>query len=207
MELHSLVLQLRMERSEEAVPARLPSGRCEIIQASSTEKNAQASPGFATVSRPISNAFTAASTPSDNLNTLLTSRSICRLIGSEIMAITYGIDVQEEHDPWIATAEQVQDAGNHCLYPGAYLVDLLPIRAWPGYPQSGLKLILAVKYVPEWMPGAGFKKQARLWKQSTVAMRETPWEYVKERMACHLTVECLVALLIDFAAPGSFIGS
>ena len=39
-----------------------------------------------------------------------------------------------------------------------------------------------VKYVPEWMPGAGFKTKARIWRLSSLWTLNTPWQVVKDRM-------------------------
>ena len=36
-----------------------------------------------------------------------------------------------------------------------------------------------VKYVPEWFPGAGFKRQASLWKKHVDAMADVPFELAK----------------------------
>jgi hypothetical protein len=37
-----------------------------------------------------------------------------------------------------------------------------------------------VKYVPEWFPGAGFQKKAKLWRQYVDEMRIRPFEVVKQ---------------------------
>lgn len=36
-----------------------------------------------------------------------------------------------------------------------------------------------VKYVPEWVPGAGFKRQAREWKQVITSILEDPFHAMK----------------------------
>ena len=40
----------------------------------------------------------------------------------------------------------------------------------------------AVKYVPEWFPGAGFKKQARTWRRSVDRLLNAPYEDVQRRL-------------------------
>ena len=42
--------------------------------------------------------------------------------------------------------------------------------------------ILQVKHVPEWFPGAGFKKKAREWRKLSEAMINEPYEMVKEKV-------------------------
>lgn len=52
---------------------------------------------------------------------------------------------------------------------------------------------LLVKYVPEWVPGAGFKKQAREWRKLATGMVDLPFNMVKERMV--LDFRCIVKFL------------
>jgi len=44
--------------------------------------------------------------------------------------------------------------------PGAFLVDSIPL----------------LKYVPSWMPGAGFKRKAKEWNSWATDMREIPFK-------------------------------
>ncbi|TFK35043.1 cytochrome P450 [Crucibulum laeve] len=83
-----------------------------------------------------------------------------------IMRAVYDIDVAESDDLYISTAEAalagLAIAGN----PGAFLVDLIPF----------------LKYVPTWVPGAGFQKLAAHWKRLTSQLVEIPFQVVKGRM-------------------------
>jgi hypothetical protein len=54
-----------------------------------------------------------------------------RLTAGEVMRIGYGIEVQEENDPFIATAKHAAEALFATFNPGSYFVDLLPIRKSP----------------------------------------------------------------------------
>jgi hypothetical protein len=40
-----------------------------------------------------------------------------------------------------------------------------------------------VKYVPEWIPGAGFQTQAKVWNQSITEMASKPFSVVKNAMS------------------------
>jgi len=53
--------------------------------------------------------------------------------------------------------------------PGAFLVDLLP---W-------------LKYVPSWMPGAGFKRLARKYKKTSDDLATVPLAWVQDQMVCY----------------------
>jgi hypothetical protein len=87
-------------------------------------------------------------------------------VGGSILSLAYGLPIKRVNDPWIALAE----AGMHCLtaaaVPGKYAVDVIP----------------ALKYLPEWFPGAGFQKEAREWKATFTRMFEEPFKYVKKTM-------------------------
>ena len=50
------------------------------------------------------------------------------MAGGLILSIAYGIEVQEENDPFIAAAETSIHVVATTLMPGAYLVDLFPPR-------------------------------------------------------------------------------
>lgn len=49
------------------------------------------------------------------------------MAGGLIMSIAYGIDVQEQDDPFIKAAETSISVVDITLVPGAYLVNLFPI--------------------------------------------------------------------------------
>jgi len=44
-----------------------------------------------------------------------------------------------------------------------------------------------VKYVPEWMPGAGFKTKAKEWRKLSQAMINVPYNMVKEKFVSGLS--------------------
>jgi hypothetical protein len=52
------------------------------------------------------------------------------------------------------------------LIPGTFLVDVIP----------------ALKYVPDWLPGASFKRMAKKWRRLAIAMRDIPYENAKQEI-------------------------
>ncbi|KZV96425.1 hypothetical protein EXIGLDRAFT_609205, partial [Exidia glandulosa HHB12029] len=56
------------------------------------------------------------------------------------------------NDPWLALCDEAVEIFSRVTVTGAFLVDALPF----------------LRYVPEWMPGAGWKRQAREWRTLTV---------------------------------------
>ena len=75
------------------------------------------------------------------------------------MSMTYGIQIKDHNDPFIDMAEAALISASLALAPGAFLVDVIPI----------------LKYIPEFIPGAGFQKNARIWRKLQENMREQPY--------------------------------
>ncbi|KAL1717388.1 cytochrome P450 [Schizophyllum commune] len=83
-----------------------------------------------------------------------------------ILGATYGLDIRTKDDPHVLNAEAVQGYLTACANQGSYLVNSIPI----------------LKYVPEWVPGAMFKRQAREWKAHARYMVDTPFAEVKNNL-------------------------
>jgi hypothetical protein len=43
-------------------------------------------------------------------------------------------------------------------------------------------MIPVLKYVPSWMPGAGFKRQAEIWKKDVDDLYNLPFEVTKRNI-------------------------
>ncbi|EGO28626.1 hypothetical protein SERLADRAFT_413459 [Serpula lacrymans var. lacrymans S7.9] len=85
-----------------------------------------------------------------------------------IMQITYGHAVESIDDQYIKLADDVLDAALNYGSAGSEIVDLIPV-------------FTSVKYLPEWMPGAGFKRRAAVVRKLVRAMMQTPFEMVKKK--------------------------
>ena len=83
-----------------------------------------------------------------------------------IMNIVYGIDIQESDDPYLLLAEESLDGLNKAAILGTFWVDFFPI----------------LKYVPSWVPGAGFQKKATHWRELNASMTGKPFRFVKEQL-------------------------
>ncbi|KAJ8695766.1 hypothetical protein PTI98_005695 [Pleurotus ostreatus] len=84
-----------------------------------------------------------------------------------IMDVGYAIDIAAKEDPHVVTAEKALAGLNIASLHGAFLVEVMPI----------------LKYVPAWVPGAGFQKKAKEWKHYAETMLRDPFAVVKEKMA------------------------
>lgn len=80
-------------------------------------------------------------------------------MGGYSISSTYGIPTQRTNDPLVHFADSVFTDLLFAGAPGSYLVNLVP----------------SLKYVPEWVPGAGFKKVARKMREQIHKLMEEPY--------------------------------
>jgi hypothetical protein len=97
--------------------------------------------------------------------------------GEIIISIAYGLDVLPEDDPFIAAAEKGVYPLVVAAVPGTFLVDTFP---W-------------LKYVPDWMPFAGFKRKAKEWRELTMGMIEKPFEAGKRKFVRKILLQSTFA--------------
>ncbi|KIX99846.1 uncharacterized protein Z520_04482 [Fonsecaea multimorphosa CBS 102226] len=87
--------------------------------------------------------------------------------GSIILKISYGYTIEPSgHDPLVDLAEEALDQFSKASTPGVWMVDVIP----------------ALKYLPEWLPGTGFKSTARQWKATLHAAAEIPYKFVEQKL-------------------------
>ncbi|KAF8884723.1 cytochrome P450 [Gymnopilus junonius] len=113
--------------------------------------------------------------------------SLRHMAGETIMSVAYGLEVLPKNDPYIKTAEQGVHPLVAAAVPGAFLVDILPI----------------LKYVPEWMPGAGFQKKAKEWKKLARTMIDVPFAAAKKNIAAGVSPPCVTSLSIEKLEGGT----
>jgi hypothetical protein len=106
------------------------------------------------------------------------------LSGSLNLSIAYGVNIESENDKFYSASEEAMAAVDIALMPGAFLVDLFPIRMCScqrgHFSEELIAFIITVKWVPEWVPGAGFKKFARITKKSIDDSVNLPFQHVKK---------------------------
>ncbi|KAK7044445.1 cytochrome p450 [Favolaschia claudopus] len=108
-------------------------------------------------------------------------RHMRHMAGMIILSTAYGIDILEENDPYVGISEKALQAMATAANPGAYLVDSLPI----------------LKYVPDFFPGAGFKKQAREWFKVVDIMPHLPYDFVKTARAAGTAQSSIASRVLD----------
>ncbi|OCH85714.1 cytochrome P450 [Obba rivulosa] len=103
------------------------------------------------------------------------------MTGAVMLGIAYGIDVQPKDDPLKHIAEEANRVAAVAANAGVYLVDVLPI----------------LKYVPSWMPGAKFKREAEYFRKWADALLRAPYEVVRKRMLEGGLSDCAASWLMD----------
>ncbi|THH10178.1 hypothetical protein EW146_g8450 [Bondarzewia mesenterica] len=98
-----------------------------------------------------------------------------------IMKSVYGHTVTGVNDIYVRLVDEASKSTSEAALPGAFLVDLFP----------------KLKYVPEWMPGAGFKRKAREWRKLSQAMINAPYNMVKEKVSMGHAEPCFVSACLE----------
>ncbi|KAJ3755986.1 cytochrome P450 [Lentinula raphanica] len=109
------------------------------------------------------------------------SHNLRKTSGSIILKLSYGIEVQEENDPFVTLIERANDNFSLATKPGAFLVDVFP----------------SLKHIPAGFPGAKFHELAAKWAQDFNDMIEVPFNFTREMMAS----------ILGGTAPVSFVSS
>ncbi|OJT07746.1 O-methylsterigmatocystin oxidoreductase [Trametes pubescens] len=109
-----------------------------------------------------------------------------RYTGGLTLLIVYGYRVLSNTDRILDMAgESLELLSNRIAAAGiVWLVDLFP----------------PLKHIPTWFPGAGFKRNAALWKGKMEAFVNEPYEYTKDQMRQGTAVPCYVSMLLDDAS-------
>ncbi|XXG99338.1 hypothetical protein Hte_005675 [Hypoxylon texense] len=102
--------------------------------------------------------------------------------GAVISKIAYGYTAEPHgDDPFIDLAGSAMDHFSQASVPGAFMVDIFPF----------------LKQLPEWFPGAGFKKVGREWAAELTELTEKPRIFVKQQMAQGKSQDSFLGQLIE----------
>ncbi|KAJ7771576.1 cytochrome P450 [Mycena metata] len=84
-----------------------------------------------------------------------------------VMSVAYGLEIQRSNDPYVELADKAVEGLVTAVVPGRFLVDSMPF----------------LKYVPAWVPGAGFQRKAEEWRRLARGMLEKPYAEAKAKIA------------------------
>ncbi|KAM0229934.1 hypothetical protein ACHAPO_009656 [Fusarium lateritium] len=102
--------------------------------------------------------------------------------GAIILKIAYGYTAEPfKEDLLIDMVGKAMDDFGTAAVPGAFLVDVMPF----------------LRYLPDWIPGAGFKKLARQWASELNDVAEKPYAFVQHQLAHGKQDKSLLAQLFE----------
>ncbi|KAG8737509.1 hypothetical protein FRC10_008089 [Ceratobasidium sp. 414] len=90
-----------------------------------------------------------------------------RTIASTVFDLVYGYPLKDVDDPFLIDKKTLTANLNRAVVPSNFLVNIFPVLA----------------YVPEWLPGAGWKRTAREWREQKDHTIDDIFNWAKERVA------------------------
>ncbi|KAL4073223.1 cytochrome P450 [Scleroderma yunnanense] len=110
-----------------------------------------------------------------------TQAHVRRTFTSIILRITYGYKTMDGDDPLVDLPLQANSQLALSTSPGAYYVDVFPF----------------LRYIPSWLPGAGFKRKS---KQNAAVLRnlvEVPYQMVKAQLTAGAALPSFTTRLLN----------
>jgi len=108
------------------------------------------------------------------------SDHIRKTAGAIILRISHGYEVGEGEDAFVTLADKATEQFGLSTAPG-FLVNLVPF----------------LQHIPDWFPGASFKKTAKEWAATLNEMVDLPYNYVKKQVAAGTAEPSYVASLVE----------
>ncbi|KAH7890618.1 cytochrome P450 [Phlebopus sp. FC_14] len=102
-----------------------------------------------------------------------------------VLKIAYGYTVELENDPLVKLVDDAMDQFSETTAPNAFMVDIVPI----------------LRFVPQWMPGAGWKRKAAAYRDTLTDMLDAPYIMVKQRMAAGTAKPSFVFNALENTTP------
>ncbi|TFK45362.1 cytochrome P450 [Heliocybe sulcata] len=100
-----------------------------------------------------------------------------RLAGSIVLRMAYGYTPSEEDDMLVNLVDEAMEHFSEATGANAFLVDVFPI----------------LRYIPEWFPGATWKRKARLYHATLQEMLNRPYNWAKERIMTGVSEPCFLS--------------
>ncbi|KDR68481.1 hypothetical protein GALMADRAFT_231148 [Galerina marginata CBS 339.88] len=109
----------------------------------------------------------------------------CRTIaGATVMSIVYDYDIEPKGDYFIRIVEEALKRISEAVLPGANIANVFP----------------ALRFIPSWVPGTGFKQFIDPTRVLTHQIQEAPMNSVKARLEAGITPRCMVTKLMERSA-------
>ncbi|EUC62769.1 O-methylsterigmatocystin oxidoreductase [Rhizoctonia solani AG-3 Rhs1AP] len=104
-------------------------------------------------------------------------------LAGTLMHSIYGYKLESMQDPFVTEAHKAVDRISQAAMPTNFLVNLFP----------------SLVYVPEWFPGAGWKRTARQWREQQRRVIRESFDWTKTRIASGNHESCIIASLLTHA--------
>ncbi|KAF8602795.1 cytochrome P450 [Ceratobasidium sp. AG-I] len=102
-------------------------------------------------------------------------------IGSGLIYATYGYDPQSPQDKWLKAAQLEVEHAIHAAQPASFLVNFIP----------------ALKYLPGWLPGMGWKQLINEWRLHKEYTTSSPYKWTKEQIRTGNAVPSIVQKILS----------
>ncbi|KAJ3540050.1 hypothetical protein NMY22_g4462 [Coprinellus aureogranulatus] len=112
-------------------------------------------------------------------------RHVQHYVNRVIFRSFYGVKIAEENDTYIDLGNRAMEGFIECGIPGTFLVDMIP----------------ALKHVPDWMPGTGWKKVAKHFREIANKSTRDPWDNVLEKMKEGTAEPSIASRIIESLSP------
>jgi len=88
------------------------------------------------------------------------------VVAATVIKVTYGLNVKEENDSFVELVREGLIGYSTAGSLGRFWVDIVPF----------------LRYIPKWVPGASFQSFAAYYRPLGIAMKDVPWQIVKDEM-------------------------
>ncbi|KAF9480950.1 cytochrome P450 [Pholiota conissans] len=103
------------------------------------------------------------------------------LAASIVMSAMYGYKVSPKNDYFTELAEAGMSVLSNAFYPGAAVVNILPI----------------LRYLPAWFPGTDFHRVGKEGLVTITKMQDVPYKYVRDNIAAGTASPCFVTAVFE----------
>ncbi|QRV73456.1 cytochrome P450 family protein [Ceratobasidium sp. AG-Ba] len=108
-------------------------------------------------------------------------KGIARLTAATLLHASYGYKVDSLDDPFVVLAKRMVDITASVALPSNFLVNIFP----------------SLLYLPEWVPGTGWRKLAREWRADLERAANEPFEWTKNQIAAGVARRCIVRSVVE----------
>ncbi|KAH9888978.1 cytochrome P450 [Cubamyces lactineus] len=98
-----------------------------------------------------------------------------------VLRVVYGLDITPGDDEYYQLIERLGSITADIATPGQHSVEAFP----------------SMRYLPSWLPGMGFKKQAAAWKLECAHVRDSLYKYARETMVRTGVKESILTMMTE----------